>query len=166
MFTDIDDYMCQTREERRAHLMLDSACIEIGGHASTVFKGLLAHHLMTTIPTNKKVYLCHACNNAKCSNVFHLYWGTPRDNYLDSEEAFFGNRNHERNSPKALAHAKELGKKFGGRNKFSTKEVDQIVQVISDEPKVWGWKQKASKKLGVTATQLNRYIRNYNVSIV
>jgi hypothetical protein len=26
--------------------------------------------------------LCHACNNAKCSNPRHLYWGTDRENIV------------------------------------------------------------------------------------
>jgi len=83
MFEDIGEYIKKTREERQSHLDLNENCIEIGGHSSTCFKGLLAYHLQTTIPTRNKIVLCHACNNQKCSNVKHLYWGTYRDNYDD-----------------------------------------------------------------------------------
>ena len=74
-----------TREERRAHLNLESDCIERGGN-STMFRGLLAVHLGTEIYESKKVVLCHACHNPKCSNPEHLYWGTYKDNIEDQKE--------------------------------------------------------------------------------
>jgi hypothetical protein len=83
MFINIIEYMKKTREERTSHLRLDENCIEIGG-TSKEFKGLLAHHLKTFIPFKDKVDLCHACNNAKCSNVNHMYWGTRKENVKDS----------------------------------------------------------------------------------
>lgn len=86
MFQDITEYMLKSRDERRDHLKLDETCIEIGGNSQRC-QGLLAHHLKTTMPMGKGYHLCHACNNAKCSNVNHLYWGTPRDNHLDQVDA-------------------------------------------------------------------------------
>lgn len=83
MFKQIDEYMLLTKTERQAHIDLSDNCIEIGGN-SPRFRGLLAHHLKTTIPKGMKVHLCHACNNDKCSNPNHLYWGTPRENYFDA----------------------------------------------------------------------------------
>jgi len=74
--------MLKTQEERQRHLNLSEECIEIGGN-SPRFRGLLAHHLKTTIPTGMKINLCHACNNAKCSNPKHLYWGTAGENMSD-----------------------------------------------------------------------------------
>lgn len=35
----------------------------------------------TTIPSGR-ILLCHSCNNAKCSNPRHLYWGTDRENII------------------------------------------------------------------------------------
>jgi hypothetical protein len=29
------------------------------------------------------IHLCHACHNSKCSNPYHLYWGTVRENNID-----------------------------------------------------------------------------------
>lgn len=46
-------------------------------------KGLLAHLHDTTIPSGKKIHVCHACHNGKCSNPSHLYWGTASENCLD-----------------------------------------------------------------------------------
>ena len=54
------------------------------------FKGLLAHMLETTIPSGKKIHVCHACNNGQCSNPNHLYWGTPSENAID-REIYHGN---------------------------------------------------------------------------
>lgn len=80
------EYIQRDREERRGHLDLKEPCVEIGGN-SWEFRGLLANHLGTAI-AEKGVLLCHACNNGKCSNVKHLYWGSSVDNaVLDPKEA-------------------------------------------------------------------------------
>jgi hypothetical protein len=76
-----EEFIKLSREERTSHLDLDSPCDMRGGE-SKHFKGLLAHHLNTTIPKGF-IYLCHACHNGGCSNVKHLYWGTPKDNRRD-----------------------------------------------------------------------------------
>lgn len=76
-----------TKEERLSHLKLSDNCIEIGGN-SVKFQGLLAHFLGTTIPEQGglKIMVCHACNNSKCSNPNHLYWGNTADNIKDSKK--------------------------------------------------------------------------------
>ena len=79
----IEEYMKQTKKERQKHLDLNTDCIEMGGN-STKFQGLLAGHLNTTFPERKTIHLAHACNNGKCSNVLHLYWATPKENYHDT----------------------------------------------------------------------------------
>ena len=85
MFEKIEAYLERPREERRKHLSLDQSCIEIGGY-SKEFRGMLAHFLKTTIPRGKYIHLCHACNNEKCSNINHLYWGSAKDNHQDQVE--------------------------------------------------------------------------------
>lgn len=72
---------------RQAHLNLGEPCIERGGQ-SMYFKGLLAHLHDTTIPSGKKIHVCHACHNAACSNPNHLYWGTASENALDRNEYY------------------------------------------------------------------------------
>lgn len=79
---DIYDYIKLTKKERQEHLDLDDYCIERGG-GSTICKGLLAHLLETTIPKGHQIHVCHACNNGKCSNPKHLYWGTASENRMD-----------------------------------------------------------------------------------
>lgn len=49
-------------------------------------KGLLAHILNTSIPSGRKVHVCHACHNELCSNPYHIYWGTPSENVQDAIE--------------------------------------------------------------------------------
>lgn len=79
----IEDYIKFTITERQIHLDLNNNCIERGGH-STKFQGILAVYLNTSIPSNNRnIHLCHACNNDKCSNPKHLYWGTCQDNFRD-----------------------------------------------------------------------------------
>jgi hypothetical protein len=81
---DINVYIQKPLEERQAHLKLDETCLERGGQ-SMYLKGLLAHIHDTTIPSGKKIHVCHACNNSACSNPNHLYWGTASENALDRD---------------------------------------------------------------------------------
>ena len=86
----IDEYILLEKIERQKHLRLDESCIERGGPEkgglSSYCKGLLAHVLDTTIPSGHKIHICHACNNPKCSNPNHLYWGTAQENRQDQIE--------------------------------------------------------------------------------
>lgn len=79
---DITEYILLPKEERQVHLKLDEPCIERGGQ-SMYCKGLLAHIHNTTIPSGKKIHVCHACHNGKCSNPNHMYWGTASENAID-----------------------------------------------------------------------------------
>lgn len=79
----IEEYIKLPQSERQSHLKLHQPCVERGGQ-SMYLKGLLAYILNTTIPSGKKIYVCHACHNSKCSNPYHLYWGTPSENNIDA----------------------------------------------------------------------------------
>jgi len=81
----IEDYIKESKEERQKHLRLNEFCIERGGNSVTS-RGLLAYFLNTTILKGSKIQLCHACLNNKCSNPYHLYWGTSKENRNDSPQ--------------------------------------------------------------------------------
>ncbi len=78
----IYEYIELPKSDRQAHLNLSEPCIERGA-GSYYFKGLLAHHLDTTVPAGHKIHLCHACNNGACGNPNHMYWGTAQENRQD-----------------------------------------------------------------------------------
>ena len=83
---DIKTYILLPKEERQKHLELNEPCCERGG-SSTQHKGVLAEFLGTQIPSGR-ILCCHACNNGKCSNPKHLYWGTDRENIVEDGETF------------------------------------------------------------------------------
>lgn len=151
MYRRIEEYMQQGREERRAHLKLKTPCVAIGG-TSGMFKGLLAHHLKTMVPHRSSVMLCHACNNGGCSNVDHLYWGTAKDNHIDSVEAGTYKRVFIDKE-----HASALGKRYGGMNKLSDDRIREIHAAIDAEPRTRGWIARVSRTLNVSHTQVRRY---------
>ena len=84
MFINAKEYIVsKTKEERQAHLKLDEECWERGGN-STNHRGVLAQFLGTTIPGGPgRVILAHACNNEKCSNPEHIYWGSDKENIVE-----------------------------------------------------------------------------------
>lgn len=171
MFENIKDYIQRSREDRRAHLNLSDECIEIGGYDSREFRGLLAHYLKTTIPTNVKVVLCHACNNSKCSNVNHLYWGTYRDNKTDLTESGYDSSIWERTISKygkEEAHhilsqnASAGGKSGGGKNKLTEKQITEYKNaILSSFPEKIGWIARTAEKLKVSHTTVKRTYEKY-----
>ncbi len=81
----IEDYLKKSKQERQSHLRLSEPCVIRGGKfISATCRGILAYVLDTTIPAGFKINLCHACNNEKCSNPYHLYWGTAKENVEDA----------------------------------------------------------------------------------
>lgn len=79
----VEEWITEKKEVRTKHLDLTVHCIERGGN-STNHRGVLAQFLNTNIP--KKIDLCHACHNDKCSNPKHLYWGTRKENIDDARD--------------------------------------------------------------------------------
>lgn len=86
----IEEYITLSKAERQKHIDLNDSCVERGGPfkggLSSYCKGLLAYLFDTTIPSGHKIHVCHACNNEKCSNPKHLYWGTAQENRLDQKK--------------------------------------------------------------------------------
>jgi hypothetical protein len=122
---DVTEFITLSREERRQHLALEESCCERGGN-STNHKGVLAQYLDTTIPSGR-ILLCHACNNSKCSNPRHLYWGTDHDNIIIDGKEFgthknpFERRVEKYGYEKACAMAARVGNTNGSGNKGKSK---------------------------------------------
>ena len=168
-FMHIDKYMLLSREERRKHLDLGEVCIEIGG-MSSYFRGLLAHYLGTTIG-GKRSYVCHACNNPKCSNPRHLYWGTPVDNVIDQKESGTWKSGYQKLvERRGYDIAKEIlkrgaslgGKSGGGHNVLTQESLLEWQRVISavDTTKR-GFISKISKEMNCSHTHVRRILKKY-----
>lgn len=168
LFEDIHEHMKLSREERRAHLRLDEPCIEIGTD-SRLCRGLLAHTLGTTVG-NSTIYVCHACHNPNCSNPYHLYWGTPKDNHMDQVENGTYQTLRERTinkhgEKKYLKMQREKarlgGLKGGGNNKLTTEIVKERTKDYKNSKEEKGRITKLAKKWNVSHTQVRRFIETY-----
>ena len=168
---DILKYLELSREERRAHLDLDSPCVEIGGN-STMCRAMLAHIHNTTIGDGRKCHVCHACHNDACTNPGHLYWGTPRDNWLDSVE----NGTHASVKSRCIAKYglegySEMQRRNGRHNSgrtpsnkacpemIDTRMADYEEDVLNDKP--WGRRTRLGEMWGVSRVQAKRFIKKY-----
>lgn len=158
------EYMTLSRVLRREHLVLDSACIEIGG-GSIEFKGLLAYHLGTTIPTKlgHRVQLCHACGNGNCSNVNHLYWGSARDNVQDMIEhgtyKSINQRTKEKYGDDAEQKLLETARKASkiARKKKPVEHWEKFRPFFNGvDFSQAGWAYDLQEKIGYSATHIRR----------
>jgi hypothetical protein len=136
----IEEYITKPKEERQNHIDLSDPCIERGGPQkgglSSYCKGLLAHLMNTTIPSGHKIHVCHACNNEKCSNPKHLYWGTAKENRQDQGE---GNSPWERMIKKygyeeaCKMNAKDKkGNTYGSGNKGKPKSEEHKAKISAN----------------------------------
>lgn len=168
MYTNLVEYLTQDRDYRRSHLKLDEGCIEIGGD-SRLFRGLLAHHLKTTID-NRKALVCHACHNAKCSNPNHLYWGTNKDNWIDqNENGTWLNVNDRMKAKYSNEEYKALlssagskgGKNGGGHNKLDDMTIQQRLKDFAKDSIERGRIKRLSEKWNCSHTQVRRFLAKY-----
>ena len=167
MFTPIELHMQLSRNDRRKHLKLEENCLMIGG-GSKEYRGLLAHHLKTTIPSGKDIVLCHACHNGKCSNVNHLYWGTQRDNFSDQIEngsvqsikermiSKYGESGYHDIVSESTRKARAVSREV---NMLSSEQWESIKNAIDSVPRGRGRISKLTFILNVSHTQVRRYMK-------
>ncbi len=166
----IENHMQLSRDERRSHLRLGDECVEIGGD-SREFRGLLAHHLGTTIPRGYRTYLCHACHNDECSNPDHLYWGTPKDNVQDKMEngnlrspwhSMLNKHGEEKARKIARKSATAAGRAGGGHNKLDEETIQKYKTLVkSSNPEKHGWVSRTSRLMNVSHTQVRRFVKKH-----
>ena len=143
----IYEYILLLKQERQSHLKLNEPCVERGA-GSYYFKGLLAHHLDTTVPTGHKIHLCHACHNGACGNPNHMYWGTAQENRLDQVEnngKTIWERTVEKHGlDKAKAMNSRVGNTNGSGNKGKPKSEEHKAKIAANRK---GGRQKRDNAL-------------------
>jgi hypothetical protein len=176
-FIDISVYMLRTREERRKHLRLDEDCIEIGlsrSGNSTTCRALLAHFLGTTIG-RRLDFVCHACNNEKCSNPVHLYWGTPQDNIIDSKEcgtwsSLYSRTLAKHGEEKTREMYQARGRTGGLKGGPKTAELKRLnkeklepwrLAIESTDLKTPGWVSELASKMNCSHTHVRRVMNKH-----
>lgn len=131
----IEEYITQPKETRQSHLKLDESCLERGGNSEN-FRGLLAHVLDTNIPKGQKIHLCHACHNAACSNVNHLYWGTSKENSQDrmanGGTTVWENTVKKHGNEQAKVLYSKMGNTNGSGNKGNPKSADHKAKIAAN----------------------------------
>ena len=79
----------ESRSYRMKHVDLKTPCIisekiDTRGRASSIeYRKALAEFTNTTLPNGYEYHACHACNDGRCINPEHIYWGTPAENSDD-----------------------------------------------------------------------------------
>ena len=138
--------MLKPLKGRQAHLKLDESCIEKGGHPSflsTELRGLLAYILDTTIPSGRNTAMvCHACNNGRCSNPYHIYWGTHKENVADA----VANGKKSIWSYMVEKHGIDEARRMQGKKNDGTKR-DYSKAGRPGEPKTESQKQKIAESI-------------------
>jgi len=110
--------------------------IDSGGYGSLRWQGgsARAHQiaLRDTVgppPDSDRRYALHHCDNRKCCNPDHLYWGTYRDNALDREKRGRGGGSKRRGDRNGLRKHPEsvLRGEFHGSAILTEQEVRSIL---------------------------------------
>ena len=83
----------------KTRLNKDTGCVEWvaksvsnGGYGTLCVgrKGHIRAHRASWVLANGPIpdgtYVCHKCDNPKCTNVYHLFLGTPKDNMDDKKK--------------------------------------------------------------------------------
>ena len=98
----------------------------------------------TSIPSGHKVHVCHACNNANCSNPKHLYWGTAKENRNDTTQKTVWERTVEKHGiDKARMLFGTGNKAAGGKAGKGRTKTEEQKKKISESMK--GKKNKLEK---------------------
>lgn len=141
----VENWINESKEVRTRHLDLTESCLERGGN-STNHRGILAQFLDSNIPN--KIDLCHACNNEKCSNPKHLYWGTRKENVQDARnhgtwkspwEASVEKYGYEEACKKNSKPGNQHGK--GNKGKTLTEEHKKNISLNRKGGKPKGWRK-------------------------
>lgn len=165
MFQSAEHYMKKSLNERRSHLDLSTPCVFVGANSGEN-RALLALTLKTLIPRKRLGMVCHACDNPKCSNVKHLYWGNDRDNHYDLrstgkwltiEEKGIRKYGKEQwnEMRKSIIQRANITRAKNAKKKTSM-HYETFREIFDNIPKTRGWVTSLSKRLNLSHTQIRR----------
>lgn len=141
----VEEYLLKPLDYRKQHLNLQEHCF------STIsipkLKKLLAEKLNVDLSSGR-VLICHGCNNSKCSNINHVYFGTDYENIVIDGKKFgtFENvhaRTIKKYGKEKIKEIKARGDKSkGGKGNKDKKKSNEHKKKISDSIKEWHHKHK------------------------
>lgn len=93
---------------------------------------------------------CHKCDNPRCVEVAHLFWGTAKENMEDASKKL------RMSNPKSLQHRENIRKGTQGEKSHKHKLTEKQVMAIRKDPR---YQDEIAKSYGVSQTAISRIKR-------
>lgn len=144
----INEFMKLPLEQRKSHIDLTSDCINVGSRQTVKNRKLLMELYSIDNTPKGRILVCHACNNPNCINLYHIYFGTDRENIVEDGIKFGSFKNiWERRKEKyteeeLIAQQRKGDKAKGGRSGKGRPKSEEQKRKTAISVKEWHRKKK------------------------
>ena len=132
------------------------ASVDIGGYGRFWFNGktIRAHHFLVLGDKPKGMLALHRCDNRRCVNPAHIFFGTSKDNFSDMLLKGRGNQ-----KPGWISMMKVRRLRFGEKNHKSKLRLKDVIAIRST-PKSFGYMAELAKKYSVSHQSIRKVIHH------